>query len=279
MAHLFRARSQPDPPCHLLSPAGRQDAGLRLSRGPPAHAPHPRPRGGPGGHRHRPGLPAERRAHRGHRPRTRLRTRPGRARERGRARPVPARRVSTTRPGVPASRSPRSTCAPRRSTASPTTAGRARPRRHPRARSSAGPTASPTSATTGRTPCWPASWPRTSSRRPSARWCGERRSAQLGAFIAGVVSATLRSGQVGMEEEEAEALAAFRSCNYERIYLREASLRQGDAVVSVLRGLVEHFSDRPHLVSDHDRPRSAPAPPRASTRMSWRAAPRPSAPP
>ena len=60
--------------------------------------------------------------------------------------------------------------------------------------------------------------------------CGERRSAQLSAFIAGVVSATLRSGQVGMEEEEAEALAAFRSCNYERIYLRDASLRQGDAV-------------------------------------------------
>jgi dGTPase len=81
--------------------------------------------------------------------------------------------------------------------------------------------------------------------------CGERRSAQLGAFIAGVVSASLRTGQVGMEEEAAEALAAFRTCNYERIYLREASLRQGDAVVSVLRALVEHFSDRPHLVTDH----------------------------
>jgi dGTPase len=80
--------------------------------------------------------------------------------------------------------------------------------------------------------------------------CGERRSAQLGAFIAGVVSATLRTGQVGMEEEDAEALAAFRSCNYQRIYLREASLRQGEAVVSVLRALVEHFADRPHLITD-----------------------------
>jgi dGTPase len=86
--------------------------------------------------------------------------------------------------------------------------------------------------------------------------CGERRSAQLGAFISGVVSATLRTGQVGMEEEEAEALAAFRTCNYERIYLRDASLRQGDAVIGVLRALVEHFSDRPHLVTDHTpRPR------------------------
>ena len=82
--------------------------------------------------------------------------------------------------------------------------------------------------------------------------CGERRSAQLDGFITGVISATLRTGQVGMEEEEAEALAAFRACNYERIYLRDASLRQGDAVISVLRALVEHFSDRPHLIADHD---------------------------
>ena len=59
-----------------------------------------------------------------------------------------------------------------------------------------------------------------------------------------------RTGQVGMEEEVAEALAAFRACNYERIYLRDASLRQGEAVVSVLRALVEHFSDRPHLITD-----------------------------
>jgi dGTPase len=80
--------------------------------------------------------------------------------------------------------------------------------------------------------------------------CGDRRSAQLGAFIHGLVSATLRSGQVGMEEEEAEALAAFRACNYERIYLRQASVRQGEAVVRVLRALVEHFADRPHLITE-----------------------------
>ena len=80
--------------------------------------------------------------------------------------------------------------------------------------------------------------------------CGERRSAQLNAFIAGVVSASLRTGQIGMDEEAAEALASFRSCNYERIYLRDASLRQGEAVIGVLRALVEHFSDRPHLITD-----------------------------
>ena len=80
--------------------------------------------------------------------------------------------------------------------------------------------------------------------------CGERRSAQLGAFIHGVVAATLRTGQVGMEEDAAEALSAFRACNYERIYLREASVRQGEAVIQVLRALVEHFADRPHLMAD-----------------------------
>jgi len=82
------------------------------------------------------------------------------------------------------------------------------------------------------------------------RHCGERRSAQLDAFIRGVVSATLRTGQVGMEEDAAEALSAFRTCNYERIYLRAASVQQGQAVVAVLRALVEHFADRPHLIAD-----------------------------
>ena len=80
--------------------------------------------------------------------------------------------------------------------------------------------------------------------------CGERRSAQLGAFIHGVVAATLRTGQVGMEEDPAEALSAFRACNYERIYLRQASVRQGEAVILVLRALVEHFADRPHLMAE-----------------------------
>jgi dGTPase len=89
--------------------------------------------------------------------------------------------------------------------------------------------------------------------------CGERRSAQLSAFISGVVSATVRTGQVGMEEQEADALAAFRACNYDLIYLRPASLAQGQAVMGVLRALVEHFADRPHLIaetSDAARPRT-----------------------
>ena len=100
--------------------------------------------------------------------------------------------------------------------------------------------------------------------------CGDARSTQLGAFIDGVVSATLRTGQVGMEDDTAEALAAFRACNYERIYLREASVRQGTRS--------NRCCGRSSSTSPTGRtwwPNRGPeAPP-----TSWPAAKRPSAPP
>ena len=81
--------------------------------------------------------------------------------------------------------------------------------------------------------------------------CGTTRSAQLGAFIDAVVATTLATGMVGMDDGQAEALAAFRAFNYERIYLREASVTQGEAVVAVLRALVEHFAKHPDEVAEH----------------------------
>jgi dGTPase len=78
--------------------------------------------------------------------------------------------------------------------------------------------------------------------------CGETRSKQLRTFIEGMVGATLGAGRVGMDEELAEALAAFRRCNYEHIYLRPASVTQGASVVAVLRALVAHFTDQPNLI-------------------------------
>jgi dGTPase len=78
--------------------------------------------------------------------------------------------------------------------------------------------------------------------------CGSDRSAQLGAFIGGVVDAVDATGSIGMVEDLAEALAAFRAWNYERIYLRPASVAQGRAVGEVLRALVEHMADRPNLI-------------------------------
>ncbi|HAQ22685.1 MAG TPA: deoxyguanosinetriphosphate triphosphohydrolase, partial [Acidimicrobiaceae bacterium] len=50
-----------------------------------------------------------------------------------------------------------------------------------------------------------------------------------------------REGRIGMASEIAEALAAFRTFNYERIYLRPASVRQAGRVIDLLRALVDHF--------------------------------------
>lgn len=75
--------------------------------------------------------------------------------------------------------------------------------------------------------------------------CGPDRSRWIRSFISGVVSGTVASGHVAMTSELAEALAAFRNLNYERIYLRPESIRQGRDVVVVLQALVEHFAARP----------------------------------
>jgi dGTPase len=84
--------------------------------------------------------------------------------------------------------------------------------------------------------------------RVVAERCGTRRGEQLGAFIDAVVATGIATGQIGMDAAHADALAAFRAFNYERIYLRAESLAQGDAVVAVLRALVEHFCANPELV-------------------------------
>lgn len=63
-----------------------------------------------------------------------------------------------------------------------------------------------------------------------------------------MVEGSLMSGTVGMTDVGAEALAAFRAFNYERIYARPASVAQGRLVVEVLRALVEFFAEKPALV-------------------------------
>ncbi len=80
--------------------------------------------------------------------------------------------------------------------------------------------------------------------------CGDERSTQLGAFIRGVSDTILATGRVGLDDQLAEALAAFRRGNYEHVYLRPASIAQGGAVVAVLRALVSHFADHPNRIPD-----------------------------
>jgi dGTPase len=81
---------------------------------------------------------------------------------------------------------------------------------------------------------------------------GRTRSAQLRAFITDLVQTISTTGTVGMSEDMAEALAHLRAFDYEHIYLRPASQAQADSVIDVLRALVEHFADRPHLLADWD---------------------------
>ena len=74
---------------------------------------------------------------------------------------------------------------------------------------------------------------------------GTRRSEQVGTFVLAVLDAVDRTGYVGMTEPAASALAAFRSFNFERIYLRPAARRQAERVIRLLGGLVDHFADAP----------------------------------
>jgi dGTPase len=83
-----------------------------------------------------------------------------------------------------------------------------------------------------------------------ASLCGTSRSRQLDAFIRAMIDAAAQHGRVGMTEPYAEALADFRRFNYEHVYLRPASRAQARAVIELLRALVEHYSDRPHLLPD-----------------------------
>ena len=78
-----------------------------------------------------------------------------------------------------------------------------------------------------------------------AEVCGRTRRRQLRTFVRAVIRAVDRYGEIGMEPAEASALAALRGFNYERIYVRPASLAQSRAVVAVLRALVGFYLDHP----------------------------------
>ncbi|HEY5155694.1 MAG TPA: HD domain-containing protein [Acidimicrobiales bacterium] len=98
--------------------------------------------------------------------------------------------------------------------------------------------------------------------------CGTRRSHQIGAFVDATVTATVQAGRVAMTADLAEALAAFRAFDYERIYLRPASIGQARSVVAMLQALVEHVGQRPHLVPG--RPMADPGSPEAlAAAVTW----------
>jgi dGTPase len=70
---------------------------------------------------------------------------------------------------------------------------------------------------------------------------GTQRRVQLGAFIRAMIETVATTGRVGMRRPEADALAAFRAFNYERIYLRPEAAEQAERVNALLRQLTEWF--------------------------------------
>jgi dGTPase len=74
---------------------------------------------------------------------------------------------------------------------------------------------------------------------------GVGRSQQLGTFVSGMLETIAETGIVALRATEAEALAAFRAFNYERIYLRPEAQEQARRVIAVIRGLTEHFAASP----------------------------------
>lgn len=83
--------------------------------------------------------------------------------------------------------------------------------------------------------------------------CGTRHSGQLGVFINGVVDSACRTGGIGMASGLAAALAAYRQCNYDLIYLRPESLEQARRVSVLLEALVECFAQCPQVLPATNR--------------------------
>lgn len=82
---------------------------------------------------------------------------------------------------------------------------------------------------------------------------GSGRRAQLHALITAMVDTISDTGTVGLRPTEAEALAAFRSFNYERIYLRPESVEQADRAARVITALTEYFIVHPDQIGHTHR--------------------------
>lgn len=77
---------------------------------------------------------------------------------------------------------------------------------------------------------------------------GSTRRDQLNTFIRAVVEAVCQTGRVGMPQVQADALAALRTFNYERIYTRPDAIAQSEAVIAVLRALVDYYASQPDVL-------------------------------
>ncbi len=79
---------------------------------------------------------------------------------------------------------------------------------------------------------------------------GTSRRSQLQGFITSMVDASASAGAIGLDQTTADALAAFRQFNFDRIYLRPAAKDQAANVISLLQQLTEWLIHNPHHIFD-----------------------------
>ena len=79
---------------------------------------------------------------------------------------------------------------------------------------------------------------------------GRNRRTQLHGFITAMVDTIAETGCVSLRAEEAGALAAFRSFNYERIYLRPEAVAQADLSARLISSLAEFYLTHPSQLPD-----------------------------
>lgn len=77
-----------------------------------------------------------------------------------------------------------------------------------------------------------------------------RRSRLLNGFITAMVDSSAGAGAIGLDRQHADALAAFRAFNYERIYLRPAAREQAANVIVLLHQLTEWLIEHPKHIFD-----------------------------
>ncbi|QXC62716.1 HD domain-containing protein [Aquihabitans sp. G128] len=92
----------------------------------------------------------------------------------------------------------------------------------------------------------------TTAELPSAvtEVVGADRRSQLHGFITAMVDTIGATGVVGLRGPEAEALAAFRAFNYERIYLRPAAVEQAERAARLISSLAEYYLTHPSRLPD-----------------------------
>ena len=74
---------------------------------------------------------------------------------------------------------------------------------------------------------------------------GRDRRTQLHRFVTAMIETVATAGVVGLRRDEADALDGFRAFNFDRIYLRPASVDQAQRVILLLRALTDWFIEHP----------------------------------